>query len=82
VFSKYVKCDTIDPNLGIVRVDRISDGETIAVVWNCKVFLCVCVFSSKKKKKQVAMHGTCLGSDNLQQTGDIMGAKKTMCFCF
>ena len=53
--SKYVNCDTIDPNLGILRIDRLSNNETMALVWN------------------YAMHGTCFGAENLEQTGDIAG---------
>jgi hypothetical protein len=53
--SKYVQCDTIDPRLGILRVDDDATGKSIAVLWN------------------YAMHGTCYGPDNMQQSGDIMG---------
>lgn len=45
--SKFVNCHTIDPNLGILRVDKLN-GETLAVVWNCEGFLlffCSLVFT-------------------------------------
>ncbi len=38
--SPFVKCDTVDPHLGILRVDDAATNEMIAVVWNygsCKL---------------------------------------------
>ena len=52
--SPYLNCSTIDPHLGVMRVDDMN-GKLMAVTWN------------------FAMHGTCLGSDNLKFSGDIMG---------
>ena len=37
---RYVNSDTIDPNLGILRVDSAS-GEPIATLWNFAVRLCI-----------------------------------------
>lgn len=53
--SPFVQCDSIDPNLGILRVDDASTQKTMAILWN------------------YAMHGTCFGSSNLEQSGDLMG---------
>ena len=54
--SPYVNESSIDPHLGIFRVDHAATGEVMATVWN------------------YAIHGTCLGADNLHVSGDIMGA--------
>jgi len=56
--SPYVQEDSIDPNLGVIRVDALNeDGTTqpMATVWN------------------YAMHGTCFGPSNMEASSDIMG---------
>lgn len=43
--SPYVKHDTIDPNLGVLRVDDATDNSTIATLWNFAIHgvMCVCM---------------------------------------
>lgn len=53
--SPYVTSTTIDPHLGVIRVDDMS-GKPIGTLWN------------------FAIHGTCLGPDNMYFNSDIMGA--------
>lgn len=66
--SPYVSYGTIDPHLGVIRVDT-ADGQPLATVWNfgaTSLSFIAYIF--------LAIHGICYDSPNLNITSDVMGS--------